>query len=124
MKSPRANRCVTNRPASIWRVARSRSRVGVEYVSTRPVVYADVGDAPAGPRQGDGQLEGSWRPDGLDGHVGAEPAGQRADHFGRVLEGAVHGDVRAELLGRLQAGVRQVDGHDMARAEQACPGDR
>src|SRR6185312_6199664 len=90
----------------------------------RLAVHADVGDPAARPGQLDGQLEGGGHADGLDGHVGAHPAGQVLDHGQRVLAGAVHRDVGTELLGRLEAGVGQVDGHDVAGAVQPCTGDR
>ena len=79
---------------------------------------------PAGPGQRNGELEGGGHADRFDRHVGAEPASQRADHFQRVLAGVVNGDVRAELLRRLQPGVSQVDRDDVARAEQAGAHDR
>ena len=87
-------------------------------------VHADVGDVATGPGQLDGQLEGGGHADRFDGHVGAQPAGQLADHFQRVLAAVVHRDIRAELLRRLQPGVSQVDRDDVARAEQAGAHDR
>jgi len=123
MKSPRAKRCVTTarrRPGGRRAAGAGRRGIGVNQAGRdRDVpgplvfqvqggglaVHADVGNAPSGPRQGDGQLEGGRRPDGLDGHVGARPS-VREGSLRPLLEGSVHGDVRAELLGRLQAGVR------------------
>ena len=45
----------------------------------RLAVHADVGDVTAGSGQPHGQLEGGRHADGLDGHVGAEAAGQLGD---------------------------------------------
>ena len=62
--------------------------------------------------------------DGLDGHVRAEPPGQVLDDAERVLARVVDRDVGAELLGRVEPGVGQVDGHDVAGAVQPRAGDR
>ena len=40
-----------------------------------------------------------------------------------VLTAVVDGAVRAELLGRVQAGVGQIDGDDLARGEELRPHD-
>jgi hypothetical protein len=47
------------------------------------------------------------------------PSGHGLNHAERVLAAVVNGDVGAELLSRFQAAVRQVDGDDVAGAEQA-----
>src|SRR5690242_9757483 len=86
-------------------------------------VHADVGDPAAGPGQLDGQLERGGHADGLDGHVHAQAAGQVLDSGQRVFAGVVHHDVGAEVLGCLEPGVRQVDGHDAAGAVEPCAGD-
>ena len=90
----------------------------------RLAVHADVGDVAAGPDQRGGELEGRRDADRLDGDVGAEPAGELADDGERVLAAVVDGDVGAELLGRLEPAVGQVDGDDVARAEQPGAHDR
>src|SRR5580704_17060010 len=94
----------------------------------RRAVHADVRDPAAGPDQLDRELEGVRDADGLDGHVRAEPPGQVPgqvpDDPQRVLAGVVHDHVGAEVLGRFQPGVGQVDRDDMARAEQLRAGDR
>src|SRR5262249_18561410 len=87
-------------------------------------VHADVGDPAAGPGQVDRQLEGGGHADGLDGHVRAQAAGQLLDDGQRGLAGAVHHRVGAEVLGGLEPGVGQVDGHDVAGAGQPRGGDR
>ena len=87
-------------------------------------MHADVRDPAAGPDQLDGQLEGGRDADGLDGHVCAEPPGQIPDDAHRVLAGVVHDHVGSELLGCFQPGVGQVDGDNVARAEQLRAGDR
>ena len=63
-------------------------------------------------------------PDGLDGDVGAEAAGELGDDGLGVLAAVVDDDVGAELLGGLEPAVGQVDGHDVARAEQPGAHDR
>src|SRR5580700_1618248 len=94
----------------------------------RRAVHADVRDPAAGPDQLDRQLEGIRDADGLDGHVRAEPPGkvpgQVPDDLQRVLAGVVHDHVGAEVLGRFQPGVGQIDRDDVARAEQLRAGDR
>src|SRR5580700_6584096 len=94
----------------------------------RRAVHADVRDPAAGPDQLDRQLEGIRDADGLDGHVRAEPPGQVPgqvpDDPQRVLAGVVHDHVGAEVLGRFEPGVGQVDRDDVARAEQLRAGDR
>src|SRR5580693_8814787 len=91
-------------------------------------VHANVRDPATRPDQLDGQLEGGREPDGFDGHVRAKPPGQVPgqvpDDPQRVLAGVVHDHVGAEVLGRLQPGVGQVDGDNVARAEQLRAGDR
>ena len=64
------------------------------------------------------ELEGGRHADRLDGDVGAEAAGQLATTASGVLAAVVDDDVGAELLGRLEPAVGQVDGDDVARAEQ------
>src|SRR5580693_6683966 len=108
---------------------------GEDVVRLVELVQAEVvGDEPLGvdpaarPDQLDRQLEGIREPDGLDGHVRAEAPGQVPgqvpDDLQRVLAGVVHDHVSAEVLGRIQPGVGQVDGDDVARAEQLRAGDR
>src|SRR5580693_4561870 len=91
-------------------------------------VHADVRDPATRPDQLDRHLEGGREPDGFDGHVRAEPPGQVPgqvpDDLQRVLAGVVHDHVGAEVLGRFQPGVGQVDRDDVARAEQLRAGDR
>src|SRR3984957_6279195 len=87
-------------------------------------VHADVGDVPARPNQGNGELEGGGHADRFDRHVGAQAASQGLDHLKRVLLGVVNRDIRAELLGCLQPGVSQVDRDDVTRAVQASAHDR
>ncbi len=84
----------------------------------RFTVDADVGDVPAGTHQPDGELERCRRPDGLDGDVCAQTTGEGLDDTERVLAAVVHRDVRAELLRRLEPAVGEVDGDDVAGAEQ------
>src|SRR5580693_3936929 len=94
----------------------------------RRAVHADVRDPAARPDQLDRHLEGIRDADGLDGHVRAEPPGQVPgqvpDDPQRVLAGVVHDHVGAEVLGRLQPGIGQVDRDDVARAEQLRASDR
>src|SRR5271170_3585038 len=93
-----------------------------------PAVHADVRDPATRPDQLDRHLEGSREPDGFDGHVRAEPPGQVPgqvpDDLQRVVAGVVHDHVGAEVLGRIQPGIGQVDGDNVARAEQLRAGDR
>ena len=52
------------------------------------------------------------------------PSVSSRDDRQRILAAVVDGDVGAELLGRFQPAVGEVDGDDVARAEQAGAHDR
>src|SRR6185312_9328710 len=90
----------------------------------RLAVHADVRDPAARPDQLHRQFEGGGGADRLDGHVRAEPPGEVLDDGRRVLRAVVDGHVGAELPGLLESSVGQVDGDDVARAEQPRARDR
>ena len=90
----------------------------------RLAVHADVGDVAARADQVHGELEGLGRADGLDRDVGAQAAGEALDDLERVLAARVDDDVGTEALGRVEPRVGQVDGDDVARAEEARGHDR
>ena len=86
-------------------------------------MHADVGDPATRPRQLDRQLEGGGHPDCLDGHVGAEPAAQRAADLERVLGVVVDGDVGTELLRRLATGCSSIYGGNLPTTPWAAGPD-
>ena len=106
-------------------MATSFSSVGVEYVSTRPVVivtsliHRSSRCSVAGRRgrrcsprtPGRTSAAASSKvgrdADGLDGDVGTEPIGQLGEDLGRILTVVVDDDVGAEALGGVEAGVRR-----------------
>ena len=81
-------------------------------------VHTDVRDVTARTSQLSRQLERLGHPHRFDGNVCAQPVGQAPDDLHRVFPTVVHGDVGAELLGGFEPAVREVDGDDVARAEQ------
>ena len=136
---------VGDEPAGVELVAlaRSRSSVGVEYVSTRPVVMVtfrihsssrcSVAGSPCTP------MLAMWPPGRTSAAASSNVAGtptasmatsapspsvsSRTTSSG-VLAAVVDDDVGAELLGGLEPAVGQVDGDDVARAEQPGAHDR
>src|SRR4051794_25505180 len=88
----------------------------LEVQGRRLAVHTDVRNTPARTYETSGQLEGLRDADGLYRYVSAKTVGDRSDGRGRILPSAVDHHVGAELLGRVEAAVGEIDGDDVGRA--------